>query len=97
MAWQFLTFLYAALSLGIRVFKERIVEETNRRDFREVEDEVANGDAMTRRQSRLGLEDSVREVLYGEVRIWVDQNERLQQAMVLYTAEIQSTVKEHEK
>lgn len=25
----------------------------------------------------MGLEDSVREVLYGEVRIWVDRNERL--------------------
>jgi hypothetical protein len=57
---------------AIGVIKKRAIEETSRRDLREVKNEVTDGYARTRRRSGLWFEDSVWEILYGEVRIWVD-------------------------
>jgi hypothetical protein len=62
---------------AIGVIKKRAIEETSRRDLREVKNEVTDGYTRTRRRSGLWFEDSVWEILYGEVRIWVDLDERL--------------------
>jgi hypothetical protein len=63
---------------AIGVIKKRTIEETSRRDLREVENEVTDGYARTRRRrSGLWFEDSIWEILYGKVRIWVDLDERL--------------------
>jgi hypothetical protein len=62
---------------AIGVIKKRTIEETSRRDLREVENEVTDGYTGTRRRSGLWFEDSIWEILYGKVRIWVDLDERL--------------------
>lgn len=68
------------LDEAIGVFEERAVEESSRGNLGEVENEVADGDAGARRRTGLGFEDSIGEVLYGEVRIRVNLDERLKKS-----------------
>jgi hypothetical protein len=63
------------LKEAIGVIEKRAIEESSRRDLREVENEVTDGYAGTRRRRWLRFEDSVREILYWEVRIWVNLDE----------------------
>ena len=63
---------------AIRVFEQRAIEEASGSDLGEVEDVVADSHAGSRGWTGSGLEDPIREVLYGEVRVRVNFDERLQ-------------------
>ena len=85
-----LTYLVKAIG----VLEERTVEEASGGDLREVQHVLADSDTRAGRQIRSSPEYSVREILNGEVRVWLNFDKGLEihvQLSVIFTKKKKSS------